>query len=95
MGLLSNPQQRGPTQDSGWSVAFRFKLSDSLLAVTLRACTAQLSFWLDTDPCTLSMTAFFDIFVDSFFLVRSAPPPFFTRSAAPSPDRLGESELGF
>ena len=30
---------------------------------------AQMSFWISTDPCHLGRTAFFDIFVDSFFLV--------------------------
>ena len=30
---------------------------------------AQMSFWLETDPCALTVTERFDVFVDSFFLV--------------------------
>ena len=28
-----------------------------------------MSFWIVTDPCVLTYTAMFDVFVDSFFLV--------------------------
>ena len=33
----------------------------------------QLSFWVDNDPCKLGMTTYFDIFVDTFFLVSRRP----------------------
>ena len=33
----------------------------------------QMSFWIASDPCYLSNTARFDIFVDTFFLVKLAP----------------------
>ena len=34
----------------------------------------QLSFWIDKDPCILSITAYFDILVDIFFLVQPLSP---------------------
>ena len=32
-------------------------------------CLLQMSFWMLTDPCILTYTALFDVFVDTFFLV--------------------------
>ena len=34
----------------------------------------QLSFWIDKDPCILAITAYFDILVDTFFLVQLLSP---------------------
>ena len=53
-----------------WAHAFQnfFFLMSFLLADGAEP--LQMSFWYDSDPCHLSYTAFFDVFVDSFFLVQ-------------------------
>jgi hypothetical protein len=33
----------------------------------------QMSFWIENEPCLLTYTALFDIFVDTFFLVLEFP----------------------
>jgi hypothetical protein len=35
---------------------------------------SKMSFWMNTNPCVLTVTAVFDLFVDTFFLVNLCPP---------------------
>jgi hypothetical protein len=46
-------------------------ISGALLAYTAIIVPVQLCLWSYEDPCNIFPTLFFDVFVDSFFLVCS------------------------
>jgi hypothetical protein len=53
------------TRFGRWSTLCKCKLTRGWLA-------CQLSFWLSDDVCSSFPTLYFDVFVDTFFLVRTS-----------------------
>ena len=50
-------------------------MSGVLLMYTAILVPIQLCLWSYDDPCNIFPTLYFDVFVDSFFLVSPQPPP--------------------
>ena len=76
--LLANGCRQSDLKKEIWRIVFRISFvvfvsaidlpgTDSMKAACARR--AQMSFWYTMDPCHLSYTARFDVFVDTFFLV--------------------------